>query len=83
MFMKRSPRLRPTCTMFFQRNARERRPSLGGSIRIGTSTKVCPAEILAEMDSLLARNFILLETFEENGEGTLSVYRRRGIISAR
>jgi len=41
------------------------------------------AEILDEMDSLLARNFILLETFEENGEGTLSVYRRRGIMSAR
>jgi hypothetical protein len=41
------------------------------------------AEILTEMDSLLARNFILLETFEENGEGTLSVYRRRGIMSAR
>jgi len=25
----------------------------------------------------------LLETFEENGEGTLSVYRRRGIMPAR
>jgi hypothetical protein len=41
------------------------------------------AEILAEMDSLLARNFILLETFEENGAGTLSVYHRRGIMSTR
>lgn len=37
------------------------------------------AEVLTEMDSLLTRNFILLETFEENGGGTLSVYRRRGI----
>jgi hypothetical protein len=33
--------------------------------------------ILAEMDSLLARNFVLLETFAEEGEGTLSVYRRK------
>jgi hypothetical protein len=37
------------------------------------------AEVLTEMESLLTRNFILLETFEENGGGTLSVYRRRGI----
>jgi hypothetical protein len=37
------------------------------------------AEILAEMDALVARNFILLETFEEDSGGTLSVYRRRGI----
>jgi hypothetical protein len=41
------------------------------------------AEILTEMDSLLARNFVLLEAFEENGGGTLSVYRRRGIMPAR
>jgi hypothetical protein len=29
------------------------------------------------MDSLLARNFILLEEFTENGEGTYSVYVRK------
>jgi hypothetical protein len=33
--------------------------------------------ILDEMDSLLAENFILLETFEAEGDGTLSVYRRK------
>jgi hypothetical protein len=33
--------------------------------------------LLAEMDSLLARNFILLEEFAENGEGTYSVYVRK------
>jgi hypothetical protein len=33
--------------------------------------------ILAEMDSLLARTFVLLEMFAEEGEGTLSVYRRK------
>jgi hypothetical protein len=33
--------------------------------------------ILDEMDSLLARNFVLLEMFEEEGEGTISVYRRK------
>jgi hypothetical protein len=33
--------------------------------------------ILDEMDSLLARHFVLLEMFEETGEDTISVYRRK------
>ena len=33
--------------------------------------------ILAEMDSLLARNFVLLEEFSENGKGTFYVYTRK------
>ena len=33
--------------------------------------------VLAEMDSLLARNFVLLEMFEAEGDGTLAVYRRK------
>jgi hypothetical protein len=33
--------------------------------------------ILAEMDSLLAQNFVLLEIFAAEGDGTLSVYRRK------
>jgi hypothetical protein len=34
-------------------------------------------EILDEMDRLLARHFVVLERFEEKGEGTFSVYRRK------
>ena len=33
--------------------------------------------IVAEVDALLAKNFVLLETFAVEGDGTLSVYRRR------
>lgn len=33
--------------------------------------------VLDEMDSLLAQNFVLLEMFEAEGDGTLSVYRRK------
>jgi hypothetical protein len=34
-------------------------------------------EILDEMDRLLARHFVVLERFEEKGEGTISVYQRK------
>jgi hypothetical protein len=39
-------------------------------------------EVLTEMDSLLARNFVLLETFQGSTGGTLSVYRRRHMVPA-